>query len=98
MADIFLDKRTQGQKGIWKWFGRNKFYVLLSTNNKNMSVVNCFFRQKNKRTKGRYGNRMSDRNKSSVLLFLCLQIIKICQSKNCYFWTKEQKDIREVWK
>ena len=91
MADIFLDKRTQGQKGIWKWFGRNKFYVLLSTNNKNMSVVNCFFRQKNTRTKGRYWNRGFDRNKSYVLLFFCLQIIKTCPSRTIFFG---QKDIR----
>ena len=26
---VFFDKRTQGQKGIWKWFGINKSYVLL---------------------------------------------------------------------
>ena len=78
MADIFLDKRTQGQKGIWKWFGRNKFYVLLSKNNKNMSVVNCFFRQKNTRKKGRYWNGMFGRNKSYVLLFLCLKTMEIC--------------------
>ena len=78
MADIFLDKRTQGQKGIWKWFGRNKFYVLLSTNNKNMSVKNYFFWTKGHKDKRGYGNGMFGRNKSYVLLFLCLKTMEIC--------------------
>ena len=58
MADIFLDKRTQGQKGIWKWFGRNKFFcssVLLSTNIKTCLSGTIFLDRRTKEQKGDMG-------------------------------------------
>ena len=55
-----------------------------------MSVQELFFRQKNTRTKGRYWNRMSGRNNSYVLLFLCLKIIKICLSRTIFLDKRTQ--------
>ena len=47
MADIFLDKRTQGQKGdigIEDLIETNlMFFCSFVYKYKNMSVVNCFF-------------------------------------------------------
>ena len=40
----------------------------MSTDNKNLSVVNCFFWTEGHKDKRGYGNRMFGRNKSYVLL------------------------------
>ena len=49
------------------------------------------FWTKGHKDKRGYGNGMFGRNKSYVLLFLCLQIIRICLSRTVFFG---QKDIR----
>ena len=66
----------------------------MSTDNKNLSVVNCFFWTEGHKGKRGYGNRMFGRNKSYVLMFFCLKIIKICLSRTV-FWTKGHKDNME---
>ena len=66
-----------------------------------MSVKNYFFWTKGHKDKRGYGNGMFGRNKSYVLLFLCLQIIKTCPSRTAFFdiRTQGQKGIWEwnVW-
>ena len=43
-----------------------------------MSVKNYFFWTKGHKDKRGYGNGMFGRNKSYVLLFLCLKTMEIC--------------------
>ena len=56
-----------------------------------MSSVNCYFLTKEHKDTRGYWNSGFDRNNSYVLLFLCLQIIKTCLSKNCFLGDKRTK-------
>ena len=62
----------------------------MSTNNKILSVQELFFLTKEQKDKRGYWNRGLGRNKSYVLLFFCLQIIKTCQSRTIFLDTRTQ--------